>query len=187
MKDVFFILKHLKDETNEARDENNEFVTKRIGLILQTNTSLRHVVTTCLTEKNPRIIPDEFPLIRDIIFRYYNEFILYQINWEQYLIRMLTHQKKQNIEYFMVWFQHFLCQPNPSWIKYQVLLREWTNALFYKQDSFPKVIKQIDMLTEIWTKVAPEDRQRSDFFILHMASQCFRQGNDHRFQSIQVL
>jgi hypothetical protein len=127
-------------------------------------------------EKNSCISPNEFPLIRDIIFHYYNEYILHGVNRQQYLSRMLIHQNEQKIEYLIAWFQFFLCESNPNWMNYQSLLGQWTECFVYKRDFFSRVIKQIDMLIGVWTKVAPEDRQRADFFIKHMVSQCFRQG-----------
>ena len=169
LTDILYVLTYLKTPDDQP-------TTKRIHFILETNKSLRTLVNKRLTEKNSEIIPDEFPLIRDILFNYHNGYILHGIDQQQYLSRMLTHQNKTNLDYLLAWFQCFLCDSNPHWMNYQSLLGQWTECFVYKQDSFSRMIEQIDMLIEIWTRVAPQDQQRVDFFIEHMVSQCFRQG-----------
>ena len=180
LTDILFILQYLKTKTNEVHDDLGGSVTDRIQFILQTNGTLRAMVSTRLAEKNANIVPDEFPLIRDIIFHYHNAYILHYVNLQQYLSRMLTNQNEQKPDYFISWFQFFLCESNPTWMNYQNMLREWTDCFVYKPNFFSRIIEQIDTLIEIWDKVAPQDRQRSHFFTEDMVSQCLGQGkNDH--------
>lgn len=172
LTEILFILKYLK-----SPDGINESVSERIHFIFETNPRLRTTVYNYLTEKNSSISPDEYPLIRDILFRYYNEFLLHNINCQQYLSRMLTYLNEQTIDYLILWFKHFLCESNPKWMNYQNLLRQWTDCLFSKQHFFSQTIKQMDVLIDMWNNAALEDHQRSHFFIEHMASRCFHQSN----------
>ncbi|CAF3944692.1 unnamed protein product, partial [Rotaria sordida] len=119
--------------------------------------------------------PNEFPFMCDIIFRSYNSYILHDIDRQQYLSRMLSRRDDRTMEYFITWFQYFLCDLNPDWVNYQSLLNLWTECFIYNQDMFSNIIKQIDMLIDSWTKVASQDHQRSNFFLTHMVTQCFRQ------------
>lgn len=169
--DIQFILNYMKRPSND-----NEIATKQIQFILETNNTLRSAVGRYLNEKNYHIHLDEFPIIRDILFRSYNEFILHDINRQQYLSRMLSRRDNQTAEHFIVWFQFFLCKPNSDWVDYQILLDQWTECFFDKQDLFSNIIKQTDMLIEIWTNAAPNNTERVTFFIKHMVAQCLRQS-----------
>jgi hypothetical protein len=131
-----------------------------------------------LNEKNYHISLDEFPFICEIIFRSYNQYILHNIDRQQYLSRMLNRRDGQTLEYFTIWFQNFLCEPNSDWIDYQILLNQWTQCFVGNQDIFSKIIKQMDTLIERWKNAASKDSQRSNFFIKHMVGQCFRQGRN---------
>jgi hypothetical protein len=162
-----------------SSDDKNEAATKRIQFIFEINDTIRNTIGKCLNDKNFNISLEEFHFIREIIFRSYNQYILHNIDRQQYLLRMLSRRDDQTIDYFINWFQYFLCESNPDWMNYQILLNQWTECFVYNQDFFSKIIKQMDMLIERWTNVAPKDSQRSNFFIKHMVGQCFRQGRNH--------
>jgi hypothetical protein len=169
----------MKTPSNEMKNDTNEAATKRIQFIFETNDTIRNTIGKCLNEKNYHISMEEFSFIREIIFRSYNQYILHNIDRQQYLSRMLSRRDDQTIDHFIIWFQYFLCESNPDWMNYQILLSQWTECIVYNQDLFSNIIKQMDMLIELWTKVAPKDSQRSTCFIKHIVGQCFRQGRNH--------
>jgi hypothetical protein len=158
------------------KDDNNKVVTKRIQFIFETNDTIRNTIGKYLNEKNYRISLEEFSSIREIIFRSYNQYILHNIDRQQYLSRILIRRDDQKLEFFLAWFRYFLCESNPDWMNYRSLIIQWTECFFYNQDLFPQIIKQMDTLIERWTTVAQKDHKRSTFFITHMVGQCFRKS-----------
>ncbi|CAF3907546.1 unnamed protein product, partial [Rotaria sp. Silwood2] len=189
LADIVFVLNYMKNETNEVHDNITLAAIQRVKFIIETNSSIRDTIRKHLDERNYHISLDEFTFIRDIIFRSYNPYVLHDIDRQQYLSRMLSRRDDRQMEYFMAWFQYFLCDSNPDWMNYQSLLNLWTECFVYKQDLFSNIIKQIDVLIDSWTKVAPQDLQRSNFFLTHMVTQCFRQdqlqNNKYGLKQIQ--
>lgn len=180
LADIRFILKYMKTDTKEVSSDINEAVTKRVQFIFETNGTVGEKIKRCLNENNYHISSDEFSLIRDIIFRFYNPILLYGIDRQEYLSRMLSRRDDRKTDYFIVWFQYFLCEVNADWMDYQTLLHQWTECFIQKQELFSNIIKKIDMLIEHWKKAAPNDNKRSTFFVTHMVTQCFRQGRNTR-------
>jgi hypothetical protein len=166
----------MKVKTNEADNDINEAATRRVKFIFETNNSMHDTIGERLNEKNFHIALDEFPYIREIIFHSYHPYFLFNIDRQQYLSRMLSRRDDQTTDYFITWFICFLCESNPDWMNYQDLLSQWTECFIQNSDLFSKIIKKFDILIELWTKVAPDNQQRSTFFVTHMVTQCFRQG-----------
>ena len=135
------------------------------------NSFVRH-----LNEQNHHIMPDQYGMIRDILFRYYNPYILHDINPQEYLLRTLCRREGTKASSLIDWFKCFLCEPCPDTILYRELLTRWTNCFFDQQQLFQEIISQIDTLMELWTQAVPTDEARSAIFAAHMAAQCFRQS-----------
>jgi hypothetical protein len=166
----------MKTQTTEALDNITEATIQKVKFMLETNITIWDMIKRHLNDKNYHISLDEFPVIRDILFHYYNPYSLYEIDRQQYLSRMLSRRDDRTMDYFIVWFKYFLCESNPDWMNYQDLVNLWTECFFQNEELFSQIIKQIDMLIELWTKVAPDNHQRLTFFVTHMVTQCFRQG-----------
>lgn len=180
--DIQFVLNYMKKPLNE-----NETATKQIQFILETNDAVRNAIGEYLNGINYHISLDEFPFIREILFRSYNQYILHNINRQQYLSRMLSRRDNQTDESFIVWFQYFLCEPDSDWVNYQILLGQWTECFVHNQDLFSKIIKQMDMLIARWANVAPQNAERSAIFIKHMVEQCLRQSRNQRFYIVTFI
>jgi hypothetical protein len=174
--DIVFILKYLKNLTNENHDEVTAAATRRIQAVFEANHKLQHKIREYLNMKNHHASINDFPFIRDIIFRYYNPYLLHNIDCLRFLSQTLSRREDRTTEYFIVWFQSFLCESQPDWLNYQELLNQWTECFVHEREMFPKIIGQADMLIELWTKVAPDNEKRSSLFVTHMVTQCFRQG-----------
>ncbi len=170
----------MKTQKNETLDNGSEAAIRQVKFIFETNGTMWDTIRRHLNEKNYHISLNELPVIRDILFHYYDQYFLYDIDRQIYLSRMLSRRDDRTIEYFIVWFQYFLCESNPDWMNYQDLVIQWTECFFQNPDLFSQIIKQIDTLIELWTKVAPDNHQRSAFFVAHMVTQCFRQGMNNR-------
>ncbi|CAF1340065.1 unnamed protein product [Adineta steineri] len=175
---IVYLLKFMATQTTKAVDDINEAATKRVKFVFETSNAVRKTVENYLNERNVHITLDEFPLIRDIIFRYHSSYILHNIACQQYLGRMLHRRDNQTANYFIIWFQQFLCESNPDWMNYETLLIQWTQCFVHNQDLFSTIIQQIDTLIELWTKVAPNDHKRTTLFVTHMITECFRQGKE---------
>ncbi|CAF1677650.1 unnamed protein product, partial [Adineta ricciae] len=177
LEDILFVLKFFNTESDKVADDLNEKAIQKIKFIFETNFSLRSTFGTYLNERNHHITVDEFPLIRDIILRYYNEYVLHDINRSQYLLRTLACRKDRTIDYFINWFKFFLCESNPNWLRYEEIVQQWTDCFAHQPERFAEVIKQIDILMKLWAQVSPENVQRSNFLATHMVGECFRYGN----------
>jgi hypothetical protein len=164
-------------EINEKNDQN-KIVIQRLQKILQDRQLLWDMISCHLEERKHHIGIDEFWLVRNIFLRYYNPFYLYNINPQDYFFCMLTRRDDHNMEYFVAWFKFFLCESRPIWMNYDVLLQQWTNGFLHDQNMFSEIIRQIDMMIEMWKNVAPDDSQQTNSFVQHMVDQCFQQSKN---------
>ncbi|CAF4612278.1 unnamed protein product [Rotaria sp. Silwood2] len=176
LADIVFVLNYMKTQTNEIHDGTTTAVIKLVISIFEKNDLLWDTIIRILNEKNYHISSDEFPLIQNIIFHSYNPYFLHGINLQEYLKRMLSRRDDRTIDYFIEWFRYFLCDSIPDWLDSQSLLNDWTECFVSKKDLFLKIIEKIDALIGLWTDAAPQNNQRSLFFLKHMVAQCFRQG-----------
>ena len=163
-------------ETNEAADDIKVAATRKVRFILEINGTMRNCFGSCLKEKNHRITFDELSLTRDIIFRFYNEFLLHDIDRQQFLCHTIPCQNDQTMNYFVEWFKCFLCDSNPDWMCYIELLNRWTNCFVRNNKLFRGIINQIDELIELWERVETDNNKRSTYFVKHMVYQCFQAG-----------
>ncbi|CAF3297892.1 unnamed protein product [Rotaria sp. Silwood2] len=168
--DIAFILTYLKQQTDNKS-------IQLIQSVFQTNNTLRSKIESDLNRRNYNISTNEFPLIRDIMIRSYNSFLLHNINRQQYLLRTLNRRNDRTSDYFLSWFECFLCEIDEDWINYQELTRQWTECFVTNKKMLSEVMEKVDSLIDLWTKVAPNNNQRSNFFVTHMVAQCFRQEN----------
>ncbi|UJR16715.1 hypothetical protein I4U23_003615, partial [Adineta vaga] len=175
LTDILFLLNYMNSPTKEDNNDSNGGSNKTIKFVLETNRTLQNTFKNYLNEINHHISLDEFPLVRDIIFRSYNSYLLYDFDRQQYLSRMLARRNNQTVDYFIGWFKYFLCESNAEWIDYQKLTHQWTECFVHNEILLLQILQQIDMLIELWIKTVPNDRHRSEFFIAHMVTQCFRQ------------
>ncbi|CAF4423205.1 unnamed protein product, partial [Rotaria sp. Silwood2] len=166
--DIAFILTYLKQQTDNKS-------IQLIQSVFQTNNTLRSKIESDLNRRNYNISTNEFPLIRDIMIRSYNSFLLHNINRQQYLLRTLNRRNDRTSDYFLSWFECFLCEIDEDWINYQELTRQWTECFVTNKKMLSEVMEKVDSLIDLWTKVAPNNNQRSNFFVTHMVAQCFRQ------------
>lgn len=157
--------------------KNKSEATEKIAFILETNGTLRDTFIKYLNEKSSHIRSSEFPDVHEIIFNSYNSSLLYGIDRQQYILRMLDCRSDRTVEYFTAWFQYFLCDLNSLRINHSDLLKRWTDSFVRDFDLLSEVIKQVDHLAAYLTESAPEDPERSGSFLQHMVTQCFREGN----------
>ncbi|CAF1283625.1 unnamed protein product, partial [Rotaria magnacalcarata] len=170
LPDVAWILTYLKPQTNNKS-------TQIIQRIFQKSDSLQISIEQYLDSRSYSITSNEFPLVRDILIRSYNSKLMHNINRPEYLLRMLTYRKEHKIDHFIEWFKCFLCETDENWIKYQDLVCHWTNCFVKDQIALFEIMKQVDSLIDLWIKVAPNNNQRSDFFVTHMVTQCYSLEN----------
>jgi hypothetical protein len=114
----------MKTQPNETYDDINKAAVQRVKTFFEKNDLVWTTIAKHLNEKNYHIVLDDFPLIRDIIFRSYSPYFLYGIDPQQYLSRMLSRRDDQTMNYFIVWFQFFLCESYPDWMNYQSLVNQ---------------------------------------------------------------
>ncbi|CAF1188657.1 unnamed protein product [Rotaria sp. Silwood1] len=176
LHDIIFILNLGKTEINETNNRVRESATQKIQLICESNLKMKQSFEVYLNEKNFHISIDEIPSIYAIIFRYFNPFLLPHIDRQQYILRTISRREDRTTDYFIEWFKHFLCQSNPDWMHYDELLYHWTECFVHNTYLFNDIIKQIDKLIELWTKVELANDQRSGFFVEHIVKECFRHG-----------
>ncbi|CAF4755183.1 unnamed protein product, partial [Rotaria socialis] len=169
LPDVAWILTYLKQQTNSKS-------TQIIQRIFQKSDSLQISIEQYLDSRSYSITSHEFPLVRDILIRSYNSELMHNINRPEYLLRMLTYRKEHKTDHFIEWFKCFLCETDENWIRYQNLVYHWTNCFVKDQIALFEIMKEVDSLIDLWIKVAPNNNQRSDFFVAHMVTQCFSQG-----------
>jgi hypothetical protein len=167
----------MNPEINE-NDDKNKIAVQRLQQILQDRHLLWDTIFHHLEERKYDIGIDEFPLIRNIFLRCYNPFYCYNINPSDYFCCMLSRRDDHNMEYFIAWFKMFLCESRPNWMNYHVLLQKWTNCFLDDQKMFSEIIRQIDMLIELWKNVAPNDIQHRNDFVQHMVNQCSHQSKN---------
>ena len=109
------------------------------------------------------------------MIRLYNSFLLHNISRQQYISRTLSRRNDRTRDYFLAWFECFLCETDEQWINYEELTRQWTKCFVSDQKIFSEIIEKFDLLIDLWTKTAPNNNQRLNFFVTHMDAQCFRQ------------
>ncbi|CAM4864589.1 unnamed protein product [Rotaria socialis] len=170
LPDVAWILTYLKQQTNSNS-------TQIIQRIFQKSDFLQISIEKYLDSRSYSITSHEFPLVRDILIRSYNSELMHNINRPEYLLRMLTYRKEHKTDHFIEWFKCFLCETDENWIRYQDLVYHWTNCFVKDQIALFEIMKEVDLLIDLWIKVAPNNNQRSDFFVAHMVTQCFSQEN----------
>ncbi|CAM4953944.1 unnamed protein product, partial [Rotaria socialis] len=170
LPDVAWILTYLKRQTNSKS-------TQIIQRIFQKSDPLQISIEQYLDSRRYSITSHEFPLVRDILIRSYNSELMHNINRQEYLLRMLTYRKEHKTDHFIEWFKCFLCETDENWIRYQDLVYHWTNCFVKDQIALFEIMKEVDLLIDLWIKVAPNNNQRSDFFVAHMVTQCFSQEN----------
>ncbi len=176
--DIAFILKYLKSEKNGSHNDTTIAATRWIQTILESNKTLRTTIENYLQSKNHHILLNDFRIVRDIIFRYHNSYILHNINRQQFLSHTLSRRDDRTVDYYVNWFACFLCESHPTWMNYKELLQQWTQCFVHDSDMFKKIITQIDMLIDLWAKVAMDDKEHLSFFIKYMVTQCFQQGKN---------
>lgn len=179
LSSILFILNFMKMTANEVQDNKNEVVVQKIKFILETNSVMRNTLGSHMNARNHHIAENEFPIVRDIIFRCYNPYVLHDIDRQQYLLRTLSRRDNRTIDYFTAWFKNFLCESNPDWMNYEALLQRWTSCFAHDENLLTAIIKQVDRLYEQWSGAALADYQRSVFFATHMATLCFGHGTSN--------
>ncbi|CAF1035564.1 unnamed protein product [Rotaria sordida] len=175
LSDITCILTYLKQQTDDKS-------IQLIQSIFQTNDTLRNKIEPYLYGRNYNISLCEFSLIRDILFRSYHSYLLHNIDRQNYLFRTLFRRNDRATDYFLCWFEYFLCETDDNWIDYQVLTRQWTECFISDQKIFPEIMEKVDSLIDLWIKVAPNKDQRSNFFVTHMVIQCFRQAFQNQYE-----
>ncbi|CAF3763739.1 unnamed protein product, partial [Rotaria sp. Silwood1] len=180
LSDIACILTYLKQQTDDKS-------IQLIQSIFQTNDTLRNKIEPYLNGRNYNISVYEFSLIRDIFFHSYHSYLLLNINRQTYLFRTLFRRNDRATDYFLCWFEYFLCETDDNWIDYQALTRQWTECFISDQKIFSEIMEKVDSLIDLWIKVAPNKDQRSNFFVTHMVTQCFRQAHNRQNKLVENL
>jgi hypothetical protein len=174
--DIAFVLNYIKIQTNEPSDNMNAATTRRIQLVFEKNNLLWNKITKYLTGKNGHVSMNDFSHIRDIIFRSFNAYVLYNIDRQSFLSLTLIHRDGRTSDYLTLWFTHFLGESHQNWMNYGELLCQWTECFVRDRQIFSQIIRQIDMFIERWTEAVQDNHERVTYFVKHMVTECFRQG-----------
>ena len=180
LQDIVSVLALMKRETNKTS-------IQRLQDIFRKMSTLWEMVSEHLNERKHQIDVNEFALIQQIFFRYYNPFYFYTRNPQEYLLDMLSRADNPNIDYLTSWFNHFLCDSRPNWIDYRALLQQWTHCFRHDRSISSKILQQIDMFIDQWINVVPEDVQHTNYFVEHMVNQCFQQSKRDRISVSQMI
>ena len=179
LSDILFLLKYLKKENNEI---HNECVRR----IIESNTALRHTIVNYLNSINSHLLSNEFPVICDIIFQYYNPYVLSRVNRQQFVSRTLSRRNDRTADYFIDWFSYFLAESHVDWMIYKKeLLQQWTECVTHDRTLFKEVIRKTNMLIDLWAIGAPNNKEYLTFFVKHMVNQCFQQFTGQIFDLLK--
>jgi len=113
----------------------------------------------------PHIKSDDLPIIHDILFDYYEPSLLYTIDRQEYLLRIL----KRTAEYLIDWFRYFLAEYHPKGVIYKPkLIEKWTRCFTDDNDLFQTIVSKMDTFCEWWSK-----NDDISMFLNPMVDQCF--------------
>ena len=161
--------------------ENTEHI-HLVQSIIESSEELRRRIIRYL--KNLNVEMTHLELLRDL-FRYYNPYLLDQLNKTEYLITKLHDREKRSYDFYTLWFECFLCdehyaQTEDESQQFQQLINEWSKQFQYDRELLEKISMKLNILVEKLTvvlKPKTHDR-RLDYFINSIVNICFKQSKN---------
>jgi len=151
-----------------------------IQSIVQSSDELSRQILRYLNNLNVDI--DHLELLRDL-FNHTNPYVLKGFNKTEYLIDKLHGREKRSCEFYMLWFECFLCethygQTDDEYQQFKSHFNEWSKQFQYNIDLFEQIAMKSNVLVEKLQAVVQTRKQdrRLEYFIGNIIDICFKRS-----------
>jgi hypothetical protein len=109
------------------------------------------------------------------LFHSYNPSLLFELDKTIYLINTLNGNEKRSCDFYIVWFECFLCdehyvQTEIEWQQFQQLLKEWSKKFRDNRELLEQITMKMNILLQNLATVVKKESndRRLIYFINHM-------------------
>ena len=158
---------------------------------IESNEEFRRRIERYLNNLNIQMT--HLKLLQDL-FRSYNPNFLSNLDKTTYLIQTLNSYEKRSYEFYILWFECFLCdehfvQTEEKFRQFEKLLKEWLNKFRYDRQLLEQMTMKIDVLLDKLTAIGqnkPNDR-RGNLFIKQLIDIYFQQSKLLISEDVQFI